>query len=479
MSTPPLGHLPHRRKMVIMAAAMLAMFVSAVNQTLVTTAIPRIVADLEGFTYLSWIFTAYMLTATTSSPVWGKLSDRWGRKLFLIAGILIFIVTSSGAGLSQNIYQLIFWRGLQGFGGGMLMACGFTVIADLFTPRERGRYSGLLAGVFGVSSIIGPLLGGFLTDTLSWRWTFYANIPVALIALPILARALPTVRQPARGRVDLMGASTLTVAVVPLLLAFVWAGSEYPWGSVQIVGLTAFSVAMTGAFIAVEFRAADPILPMHLFRNHTYTMTSVITVLQGFGMFGAITFVPFLAQGVIGLSATGSGTVTSPMMVSMVIASTMSGTIYSRGGAFKPLVVSGMLIIVSGLGALSMLGADTSQFTVIAFMLVMGFGMGFALPVLSVMVQNAVPAQYLGVVTSNTQFYRSIGGTISVAIMGTVVTTRLNAGLPPPNPRLAALPDQLVERLRDPQALVSPEVNASLREAVSSLPGGEAVFISS
>ncbi len=476
---PVLWHLPQRQKAMITAGALLALFVAAVNSTLVSTALPRIVSDLGGFHELSWVFTAYMLTSTVSSPIWGKLSDAWGRKGFLVGGVLLFIVTSLAAGMAQNMTQLIISRGIQGLGGGMLMACGFTLVGDMFTPAERGRIQGLFTGVFGVASVVGPLIGGFLTDTLSWRWAFYANIPVAVVALPVLVKVLPNVRQPTVGRIDLFGAAALSGACVPLLLAFVWAGTRYEWGSSPIVTLFAVSVVMAAVFAVVESRSRDPIMPLHLFGNSTYRSTVVISFLSGFGMFGAITYVPLFVQGVIGVSATGSGTVTSPMMIGMVVSSVIAGNVVSRSGSYKALCVGGMAFMATGLALLSTLGADATRLEATAFMILVGFGLGAVMPILTVAAQNAVELRYLGVVTSNLQFYRSIGGTIGVAVLGTILNNQLVANTPAPNPRLAALPPAITDRLRDPQALVNPQIRQSLEQALTRIPGGDAILASS
>jgi EmrB/QacA subfamily drug resistance transporter len=475
---PLLGALPHRTKMIIVWATLLALFVSAVNQTIVSTALPRIVSDLGGFEKFSWVFTAYMLTSTVSSPVWGKLSDRWGRKIFLVIGVCIFIVTSAASGLAQDMNQLILFRGVQGFGAGMVMSSGFTVIGDLFAPVDRARYQGLLAGVFGVASITGPLVGGYLTDAFSWRWAFYANIPIGLVTLPILFKFLPTARGAKRGSIDVAGVVVLTAAVVPLLLAFVWAGSEYPWGSSQITGLLAISAVMTFVFVVVEHRAEDAIIPLELFRNRTYCVVSAITLLLGLAMFGAIVYVPLFAQGVIGATATSSGLVTAPMMVAMVIASAIAGNIMSQTGKYKALAITGVATMTVGLFLLSTMGASTTQLTASFFMIVVGLGIGTGLPIMSTIVQNAIPVRLLGVVTSNMQFYRSIGGTIGVALMGAMVTGQLSASLPPPHPALTALGPEVVGSLQSPQALISLDARDSLGAIVSQLPAGDAIFAS-
>jgi EmrB/QacA subfamily drug resistance transporter len=472
----PAAELTHRAKMLVVFATLLGLFVAAMDQTVVATALPRIVSDLGGFEKFSWVFTAYMLTSTVTAPIWGKLSDIYGRKIFQILGVSIFMVTSVLTGASQTMDQLIVFRALQGIGSGMIMASSFTVIADLFPPAERGRYQGLFAAVFGLSSIIGPAVGGALTDHASWRWAFYINIPVGMIALPVLWKVLPVIKHGRQGRIDYLGAATLALAVTPLLLAFVWAGDTYAWDSPQVIALFVISFAMTLAFVYVEHVADDPIIPLYLFKSATYNIVSFITLLTGMAMFGTMVYVPLFVQGVIGASATNSGTVTAPMMLGLIVASTISGQMVSRTGKYKAISLFGLVVMGGGLYLLSRMDEDTTRWVATAWMILLGFGVGAVMPTMNVVAQNSVPMRLLGVVTSNLTFYRSIGGTIGVAIMGTIVTTQMAANLPEIDLRGQTLPPATLERLEDPQTLVNPEIEDLVRSQFLALDDGAALF---
>jgi EmrB/QacA subfamily drug resistance transporter len=468
-----------RSKLIIMGCTMLGLFLAAMDQTVVGTALPRVIASLGGLSLYSWVFTAYMLTSTTTVPIAGKLSDLYGRKRFYMAGIVIFLTGSALAGTSQNMLELILFRGFQGIGGGLLFASAFAIIGDLFAPAERGRYAGLMTGAFGLASVIGPLIGGALTDTLSWRWVFYVNLPLGLVTLGVLFVFLPSFK--AKGverRIDYLGAAVLPMAIVPMLLAFVWAGDEYAWGSPQVTGLLSFSAMMLGVFYVVERRAADPIIPMWLFRSRIFTVAVATTFLTGVAMFGNSLFIPLFMQGVVGTSATNSGLVLTPMTLSLAVGATIGGQIISRAGRYVAVVVVGAAIMTFGMYLLSLMGTDTSRLEATRNMAVVGFGLGFMMPSLVIAVQNAFSYQVLGVVTSSVTFFRSIGGTIGVAVLGSLMTTRLNSELAtniPASVREAA-PPSLMDRLADPEVLLSPGGMAQLRAASERL-GGDAAAI--
>jgi len=466
-------------KRLVIAGTMLALMVAAINQTVVSTALPRIIGELGGLSLFSWVFTSYMLTSTASVPLVGKLSDLYGRKPFLIAGIVIFMVTSAAAGASQTIEQLIVWRAVQGLGAGMIMANSFAVIGDLYPPAERGRYQGLFSGVFGIASVLGPTLGGTLTDHLSWRAVFYINIPFGVAALAVLWFGFPWRRSgPREHAIDYTGAALLASAVVTVLLALTWAGDQFAWSSTQILGLFGLAALLTILFIVAELRAADPVLPMHLFRNRVFVVASSVTFVSGIGMFGTITFMPMFLQGVLGASATNSGIVTSPMMLGMVVASAIAGQLTSRTGRYRSLVLMGGAVLAGGMFLLSTFSPDTTWLMAITGMIVVGFGIGASMPILGLAVQNALPYRLLGVASSSSQFFRQIGGTLGVAVFGTLVTTRLHDNLQseiPPNVR-AQTPPQLLASLEEPQVLLSPKNLDALEAAFAQIPSGSTLF---
>ncbi len=466
-------------KRLVIAGTMLALMVAAINQTVVSTALPRIIGELGGLSLFSWVFTSYMLTSTASVPLVGKLSDIYGRKPFLIAGILIFMATSAAAGGSQTIEQLILFRAVQGLGAGMIMANSFAVIGDLYPPAERGRYQGLFSGVFGIASVLGPTLGGTLTDHFSWRAVFYVNIPFGIAALTVLWFGFPWRRNgPREHPIDYAGSALLAGAVVTLLLALTWAGDQYAWSSTQILGLFMLAGTLTALFVLVESRAAEPVLPLHLFQNRVFVIASSVTFVSGIGMFGTITFMPMFLQGVLGASATNSGIVTSPMMLGMVVASALAGQLTSRTGRYRVLVLTGGVILVGGMFLLSTFSPDTSWVMAIAGMIVVGFGIGASMPILSLAVQNALPHRLLGVASSSSQFFRQIGGTLGVAVFGTLVTTRLHENLQREIPLdvRAGTPPGLLAALDEPQVLLSPESLDRVQASFAQIPDGEALF---
>lgn len=460
-----------REKAVIIAGTMLGLFVAAINQTVVSTALPRILGDLGGLNLYSWVFTAAMLTSTTVVPLVGKLSDLYGRKPFFMWGIAIFITMSALSGASQSMTQLVVFRGLGGIGAGMIMANAFAIIGDLFAPAERGRYMGLFTAVFGLASVIGPFLGGWLTDNLSWRWVFYVNVPVGVLALAVLWVGFPRFRPSLpRPGIDYWGVAALIVAVVPLLLALVWAGDLYPWLSPQIIGLLAVAAGGTAAFALAESQAADPIMPLSMFRNPVFSVAIAVTFLTGMGMFGTIAYMPLFIQGVLGASATSSGAVTTPMMLGMVVASTLAGQVVSHTQRYRLLVIFGGVVLAGGLYLMSLMSQSAAQIVAVRNMVIVGVGLGASMPVLGLVAQNAFPYRLLGVATSSIQFFRQIGGTLGIALFGTMVTAHLRSGLRAELPtKVQGLPDPLLARLEDPQVLLSPDALDRLREGFAAI----------
>jgi EmrB/QacA subfamily drug resistance transporter len=467
--------LPRRQVIGTLAGLMISLFLASLDQTIVATALPRIIADLHGFEHYAWVATAYLVASTAAAPIVGKLTDLYGRKPFFLGGVVVFLVGSVLCGASQDMTQLALLRGVQGIGAGTIMANAFTVIGDLFPPAERGKYQGILASVFGLSSVIGPAVGGYLTDTLSWRWIFYVNLPVGAVALAVLLTMFPDIRpnRPHRG-LDVLGATALVGAVVPLLLALSWGGSSYPWLSAPVLGMFGLALAMAVAFILIERRAPEPILPLDLFGNRIVSIALLATALTAVAMFGALLFIPLFIQAVTGSSATGSGAILTPMMVVMVLASTTSGQITARTGRYKPVFLVGLTLVTAGMVLLSLMDAHSGYTTALVNLVVVGLGLGLTMPIFTLVVQNAVPYARLGVATSVTQFFRSIGGTLGAAVFGTVMTNRFNqalsAELPlrlPPDV-LAALPPDRMGAFRNPQALLSPEFGARLQELFAS-----------
>jgi EmrB/QacA subfamily drug resistance transporter len=461
-----------RTRRVVLIGTLLALLLSATDQTVVSTALPRIVGHLGGLNLFSWVFTAFMLTSTTTVPLAGKLSDLYGRKPFFLGGIFILLAGSVAAGTSQTMTQLIIYRAIQGLGAGFIMGNAFAVIGDLFPPAERGKYQGLFTGVFGVASILGPTIGGFLTDHLTWRAVFYINLPVGLTALTILWTTYPAhVRSGIKRSIDYFGAAFLILALVPLLLALVWGGSEYAWDSSEIVGLLALSLVGICALIWNESRAAEPIIPLGLFDNRVFTVGVILSFVTGMGLFGVVNYMPTFVQGVLGATATNSGLVTSPFMLGMVTASIISGQLVSRTGRYRPLIILGTIIITVGVFLLSQLTVGSIWAAAIGAMMVTGFGVGLSMPIVNLAVQNSVPHRQLGVVSSSTQFFRQIGGTIGTAIFGTLLTNHVHANLQHQlSPDLIAqTPQPLLKTLEEPRTLLSPEALDRLRSGFEAI----------
>lgn len=462
--------LPRRQVMLTMGGVMLAMFLSALDQTVVSTAMPRIIADLGGFDKFTWVTTAYLVTSTTAVPIVGRLSDIYGRKRFYIAGIIVFLIGSVLAGTSQSIDQLILFRAVQGLGGGSIMALSFVAIADLFPPEDRGKYQGLIAGVFGLSSVIGPTLGGFITDNLSWNWIFFVNVPLAVPVLALFIKLFPESRPVDSGahrRLDYTGMAALILGVVPLLLALSWGGVQYQWASIQVIGALLLGSVMSVAFVFIEARAEQPIMPLDIYKERMVSVSLAAGFLTGFGMFGAVIFIPLFFQGVLGASATSSGSFLTPMMLGIVVGAAISGQVLSRtGGHYRTQALVGTAILIIGMYLISQMTEDTSFVRAVFNIIVMGFGMGTTFPTYTLAVQNSVPFRVIGVATSAMQFFRSIGGMLGLAILGAVMSNRfafnLSANLPDSLEQVLA-PGQLEGFQSNPQALVNPEAMVALR----------------
>jgi EmrB/QacA subfamily drug resistance transporter len=457
-----------RRDLVLtVAGLLLTLLLAALDQTIVGTAMPRIIADLQGFEHYAWVTTAYLLTSTAVVPISGKLSDMYGRKIFLLASAAGFVLTSALCGLSQDMTQLIVFRGAQGIAGGVLTSTVFTVVSQIFPPAERARYQGIFSAVFGLASIVGPLIGGYLTDNLSWRWVFYVNLPIGLVALTVLWLSFPNIRPTGVARrIDYLGAVTLVLGVVPLLLALSWGGNDYAWTSPVVIGLFVLAAVMLVVFGLVESRTAEPIIPLNLFRNSIVAVSVAAMMVMAMGMFGAILFIPLYIQGVIGTSATQSGTVLMPLMITMILSSVVSGQLIGRTGRYKLPGMVGMLIMAVGLYLLSGMGPDTDYATVVRNMIILGLGMGPAMPVFTLASQNAVKISQLGVVTSLTQFARSIGSTLGVALFGSLLTNQFAPAFRSslPSQVTDAVPPSVLKQFQNPQVLLNPQLADALRQ---------------
>ncbi|MFI1888328.1 MDR family MFS transporter [Streptomyces jumonjinensis] len=464
--SPAPGEGQNRRSVLVaIGALLLGMLLAALDQTIVSTALPTIVSELGGLEHLSWVVTAYLLASTAATPLWGKLGDQYGRKKLFQAAIVIFLIGSALCGVAQDMPQLIAFRALQGLGGGGLMVLSMAIVGDIVPPRERGRYQGLFGGVFGASSVLGPLLGGFFTDNLSWRWVFYINLPIGVVALIVIAAVLHIPVRSTPHRIDYLGTFLIASVATCLVLVASLGGTTWAWSSAQIIGLAVLGMVLLALFILVERRAAEPVLPLGLFRIRTFTLVSVISFIVGFAMFGTMTFLPTFLQVVHGISPTLSGVHMLPMVVGMLLASTVSGQLVSRTGRWKVFPIAGTGLTAIGLLLLHRLTETSSTWQISLYFFVFGSGLGLVMQVLVLVVQNAVSYADLGVATSGATFFRSIGASFGVAIFGTIFSnglgSRLNEALRgravPPGADAGAL-------AADPQGI--PKLPPDLRQPV-------------
>ncbi|WP_432042487.1 MDR family MFS transporter [Streptomyces cadmiisoli] len=448
--------------LVSIGALLLGLLLAALDQTIVSTALPTIVSDLGGLEHLSWVVTAYLLASTAATPLWGKLGDQYGRKRLFQIAIVIFLVGSALCGLAQDMSQLIAFRGLQGLGGGGLLVLSMAMVGDLVPPRDRGRYQGLFGTVFGSASVLGPLLGGLFTEHLSWRWVFYINLPVGIAALVVIATVLHLPRTSTRHVIDYLGTFLIAAVATCLVLVASLGGTTWGWGSPQIIGLIVLAVVLVVAFVLVERRAAEPVLPLKLFRIRTFTLSAAISFIVGFAMFGALTYLPTFLQVVRGVTPTWSGVHMLPMVFGMLLASTGSGQIVSRTGRWKVFPVAGTGVTTIGLLLLRALHENSSNVVISASLFVFGLGLGMVMQVLVLIVQNAVSYQDLGVATSGATFFRSIGAAFGVAVFGTIFASRLTDALTAAYRDVRLPPGTSVDALKaDPRGIS--ELPAQLR----------------
>jgi EmrB/QacA subfamily drug resistance transporter len=461
-----------RATFLAVAGLMLSLFLVALDQTVVGTALPKIIADLHGFERYAWVTTSYLLASTATIPIIGKLGDIYGRKWFIVSGVVVFLVGSALCGAAWGMTELIIFRGIQGLGAGMIFSNIFTSVADIFPdPARRARYQGIFFSVFALSSVIGPILGGWITDNLSWRWVFYINLPLGLFSLFALPIVLPTGGQRRQAQIDYLGAATITASVVALLLALSWVGEGDAWDATRVVVGFVISAVLLAIFIPIELRATEPVIPFSLFRSRVFASASLLMFFVGIGMFGIILYTPLFVQGVLGKSATGSGTVLTPLVFSMTAVGVIGGQIISRVRRIKPFTLLGTVVMFCGVYLMTTLDVNSTQSTVAVYLAITGLGLGWIMPTATLSVQSTVDRSMLGVATSATQFIRSIGSTVGTAVIGSVVTKgyveRLKQDAPP------QAPPRLMSALKNPQALVSDQARQALMRAASAVPGGE------
>lgn len=451
-----------RETLFTMYGVLMVMLLASLDQTIVGTAMPHIIANLNGFDEYTWVTTAYLLTSTVTVPIYGKLSDIFGRKPVFMIGVVIFLIGSALSGASQSMLQLILFRGFQGIGAGALIPIAMTVVGDLFTARERGKWQGITGAVFGLSSILGPTLGGWISDNFTWRWVFYVNLPIGIAAMLVLIFLMPQLHAKNRdAKIDYIGCLLIALGTVPMLLGFTWAGTTYPWLSWQVLSLIGGGVVMLGVFtcyeINLERRHGEPIIEPTLFKNSIFSVSALVTVIFGMGLFGSVSFIPLFVQGVMGSSATNSGVILMPLMLAAMVTSIASGQIVARTGKYKWLIILSMAISVAGTYLLYRLDASAVNFDVVLAMLVLGFGLGVGMSLYTLIVQNALPTK-MAQATASLTFFRQIGATIGLAAMGSLMVsafpTAFTTALPTAVTRV--LPPTALAKLSDPNAILNP-----------------------
>lgn len=451
----------------ILTGLMLGLLLSSLDQTIISTAMPSVIEQLGGFNLYSWVFSIYMLTSTTAVPIFGKLADLYGRRLVYLIGMGLFVAGSALCGISHNMTELIIFRGIQGIGAGALMPIAMTIIGDIFPPDKRGKMQGLFGAVFGLSSVIGPAVGGFIVEHVNWQWIFYVNLPFGIIAAIIIAISLKETKSTEKRSIDWGGALFLSGAIVTLLLALVLGGNEqeagthYAWNSSEIIGLFSASAILTAIFILIESKVKEPILPLSLFRNRTIAVSNISGFFLGAGMFGAITYIPLFAQGVIGTSPSVAGYILTPLMISLIISSIIGGRLVTKL-KYRNIIVPGLFIMAIGFFLMSTMTIHTTNIQVILYMIITGFGMGALMPVFTIAVQSAVGPESRGVATSSNQFFRSIGGTIGVSVMGALMASRMTEGVSDVSKKFSDIPPEKLAVFANPQSLLNADIKSQM-----------------
>ncbi|WP_328961882.1 MDR family MFS transporter [Streptomyces virginiae] len=410
---------------VVLMALMIAMLLAMLDNMIIGTAMPTIVGELGGLEHLSWVVTAYTLATAASTPIWGKIGDMYGRKGAFLTSIVIFLIGSVLSGMAQDMGQLIGFRAIQGLGAGGLMVGVMAIIGDLIPPRERGKYQGMMAGVMALAMIGGPLVGGTITDHWGWRWSFYINLPLGAVALAMVTAVLHLPKKRAQGKIDYLGAALLTIAITSTVLVTTWGGNEYAWSSVEILGLIAVGVVSTAAFLYAETKAAEPVMPLHIFRSRNFTLMSVIGFLVGFAMFGGVLYLPLFQQSVQGASATNSGLLLLPMLLSMMVVSLIAGRVTTSSGKYKMFPIAGGALMVVGMFLLATMDTGTTRLVSGLYMAVLGAGLGFLMQITMLVAQNSVEMKDMGVASSSATLFRTLGGSFGVALMGSLFTARV------------------------------------------------------
>ena len=421
--------LSKRAKQGIILAIMMALFLGALDQTIVGTALPKIITDLSGANLYTWVVTIYLLASTVTVPIYGKLSDLYGRKPLLLTGVSLFLIGSVLAGLSQNIEQLIIFRGIQGLGAGALFPIALATIGDLYSPKERGRYQGLFGAVFGLASLVGPALGGWLTDTFSWHLIFYVNLPIGLISIAIILIELPTIKGRANQKIDFLGALVFAAGIIPVLIGLTNVQTN-AFATPEVAGLIALGIVLLGLFLFIEAKVEEPIIPLELFRNRTFAAAAAASFFASIGFFTAIIFLPRYLQTVLGETATNSGYATLPLLLGVIISSVVAGLLVARSGRYKSLILGAILLIAAASLLLTNIKADTDPWALRLWMFLAGLGIGPTLSVFTIVVQNAVPFKFLGAATSNLTFFRQVGGSVGLAVVGSYFGGQLVTNIP-------------------------------------------------